>query len=144
MRNLQEQVKKALCYQELFWTFTIWINCSSELKNFANSQPSALNFKSFSRSLEQFFLTVVQNNFGNKIPFKPFNWRLLLVIWHVAILRIFCAFFFRLRRRKWRSLLWSASMCSWQIPMRLWSLHQRKFEMRRWTGLSRSQRWIGM
>ena len=34
----------------------------------ANSQPSALNFKSFSRSLEQFFLTVGHNNFGNKIP----------------------------------------------------------------------------
>ena len=34
----------------------------------ANSRPSASNFKSFSRSLEQFFLTVGQNNFGNKIP----------------------------------------------------------------------------
>ena len=31
-----------------------------------NSRPSA---SSFSRSLEQFFLTVGQNNFGNKIPF---------------------------------------------------------------------------
>jgi hypothetical protein len=29
-------------------------------------------FKSFSRSLEQFFLTVGQNNFGNKIPFFHF------------------------------------------------------------------------
>ena len=29
---------------------------------------SASNFKSFSRSLEQFFLTLGQNNFGNKIP----------------------------------------------------------------------------
>ena len=28
------------------------------LKKFANSRPSALNFKSFSQSLEQFFLTV--------------------------------------------------------------------------------------
>ena len=30
-------------------------------------------FKGFSRSLEQFFLTVGRNNFGNKIPFmtKP-------------------------------------------------------------------------
>ena len=36
---------------------------------FANSKPSASNFKSFSRSLEHFFLTVGQNNFGNKIPF---------------------------------------------------------------------------
>ena len=42
---------------------------SSDLKNFANSRPSASNFKSFSQSLEQFFLTVGQNNFGNKIPF---------------------------------------------------------------------------
>ena len=69
MRNLQEQVKKAFCYQKLFWPFTVWINCSSDLKNFANSRPSASNFKSFSQSLEQFFLTVGQNNFGNKIPF---------------------------------------------------------------------------
>ena len=41
----------------MFWPFTVWINCLSDLKNFANS-----------RSLEQFFLTVVRNNFGNKIP----------------------------------------------------------------------------
>ena len=38
MRNLQEQVKKAFCYQKLFWTFTVWINCSSDLKIFANSR----------------------------------------------------------------------------------------------------------
>ena len=68
MRNLQEQVKKAFCYQKLFWPFTVTINCSSDLKKFKNSQPSASNFKSFSRWLEQFFLTVGQNNFGNKIP----------------------------------------------------------------------------
>ena len=72
MRNLQEQVKKAFCYQKLFWPFTVWINCSSDLKTFANSRPSASNFKSFSRSVEQFFLTVGQNNFGNKIPFLTF------------------------------------------------------------------------
>ena len=68
MRNLQEQVKKAFCYQKLFWSFTVWINGSSDFKKFPNSWPSALNFKSFSRSLEYFFLTVGQNNFGNKIP----------------------------------------------------------------------------
>ena len=75
MRNLQEQVKKAFCHQKLFWPFTVWINCSSDLKNFANSRPSASNFKSFSWSLEQFFLTVGQNNFGNKIPLmnSPIN-----------------------------------------------------------------------
>ena len=68
LKNLQEQVKKAFCYQKLFWPFTVWINCSSDLKIFENSQPSASNFKSFFRSLQQFFLTVGQNNFGDKIP----------------------------------------------------------------------------
>ena len=71
MRNLQEQVKKAFCYQKLFWPFTAWMNCSIDLKNFANFWPSASNFKSFSRSVEQFFLTVGQNNFRNKILFFP-------------------------------------------------------------------------
>ena len=72
LRNLQEQVKKAFCYQKLFWPFTVWTNCSSDLKIFANSQPSVSNFNFFSRSQEQFFLTVGQNNFGNKIPFGKF------------------------------------------------------------------------
>ena len=67
LRNLPEQVEKTFCFQKLFWPLTVWINCSSDLKNFENSRPSASNFKSFSRSLEQFFLTVGQNNFGNKI-----------------------------------------------------------------------------
>ena len=73
MRNLQEQVKKAFCYQKWFWPFTVWINCSSDLKFFENSSPSASNFKSFSWSLEQFFRTVSQNNFGNKIPTFKFT-----------------------------------------------------------------------
>jgi hypothetical protein len=69
LRNLLEQVRIAFCYRKLFWHFTVWINCSSDFKKFKNYQPSASNFKSFSRSLEQSFLTVGQNNFGNKIPF---------------------------------------------------------------------------
>ena len=36
--------------------------------------PSAWNFKSLSHSLEQFFLTVGQNNFGYKIPFLLRLW----------------------------------------------------------------------
>ena len=54
----------------MFWPFTVWIICSSDLKNVSNSRLSASNFKRFSRSLEHFFLTVGQNNFGNKIPFS--------------------------------------------------------------------------
>ena len=42
-------------------------NCSSGLKNFADSRPSVSNFKSFSRSLEHFNLTIGQSNFGNNI-----------------------------------------------------------------------------
>jgi hypothetical protein len=60
---------KSILFQKLFWPFTVQINCSSDFKTFANSWPSASYFISFSRSLEQFFLTIVQNNFGNKITF---------------------------------------------------------------------------
>ena len=67
MRILQEQVKKTFCYQKLFWPFTVRTNCSSILKIFTNSRSSASSFKKLSWSLEQFFLTVGQNNFGNKI-----------------------------------------------------------------------------
>ena len=66
-------VKKAYCYQKLFWHFPVWINRSSGLKIFENSWPSASIFKCFSQSLEHFFLTVGQNNYGNKIPLLPFN-----------------------------------------------------------------------
>ena len=65
----KHELQKTFCYQTLFWPFTFRINCSSYLKIFANSRPSASNFKSFSQSLEHFFLTVGQKNFGNKIPF---------------------------------------------------------------------------
>ena len=43
------------------------VGCS-DLKKFANSGLKAENFKSFSQSVEHFFLRVGQNNFGNKIP----------------------------------------------------------------------------
>ena len=77
----------------MFWPFSVWIISFSDLKIFANSQPSFSNFKSISRSLETFFLTVGQNNFVNKIPkyhlfssklsslillFFPLEWKLLV------------------------------------------------------------------
>ena len=87
MRNLQEQVKKEFCYQKLFWPFTVWINCSSHRKFLKNSWLSASNFKSFSRSLEQFFQTVKsQNNFGNKTPF------LFLFSLSISNVQLFVAF----------------------------------------------------
>ena len=45
--------------------------------------PSSSNFKSFSLSLEQHFLTVGQNNFGNKIPlFSLFGNGCLTTVWN--------------------------------------------------------------
>ena len=91
--------KKAFCCQKLFWPFTVWINCSSDLKNFTNSQPSASNFKSFFQSLGQFFLTVGQNNFSSKLLFlrvvqKNFQNK-ILVMWSNTcyILTFSCVFF---------------------------------------------------
>ena len=46
------------------------MNCSSDLKNFENFRSSASNFKSFSWSLEYFFLKLGQN----KIPFQFCSW----------------------------------------------------------------------
>ena len=72
LRSLQEQVTKAFCYQELFWPFTVWINCSSNLK-FCKFLAFILKFLKFFWSLEHFFLTVDQNNFGNEISFCLFH-----------------------------------------------------------------------
>ena len=76
MRNLEEQVKKVFSYQKLIWPFTAWINCSSNLKSFANSLTSASNFKNFSQSLEH---TVGQNNFGSKIIYLYLSYMFLVI-----------------------------------------------------------------
>ena len=71
LRNLQEQVKKTFCFENC----SVRINCSSDLKILQNSQPSALNLKHFSLSLDlrTIFLAVGQKNLWNKIPFWPGN-----------------------------------------------------------------------
>ena len=58
MRNLQEQVKKAFCYQKLFWPFTVWINCSSDREKLLKFEAEGREFEKKSRSLEQFIQTV--------------------------------------------------------------------------------------
>ena len=64
MRNLKEQVKKAFCYQKLFWTFTVWTNCSSDWENLLKVETEGQEFAKFLRSLEQFIQAVKgQNNF---------------------------------------------------------------------------------
>ena len=51
----------------MFSSFTVGINCSSDLNFFTNSRLSTSNFKCFSQSLEHFFSHRCQNKFGNKI-----------------------------------------------------------------------------
>ena len=52
----------------------VYRDCTPELQlmpqKFCKFSAFSLEFQSFSWSLEQFFLRVGQNNFGNKIPFQ--------------------------------------------------------------------------
>ena len=63
----------------------MWINCSSDLKIIENWWPAAANFKSFSRLRKQFFLTVSQNNFGNKLPFSNLSIFVFLNFWSTTL-----------------------------------------------------------
>ena len=53
-----------------YWNYFLQNTIFSAIKIFANSWPRIP--KIFSRLLEQFFLKVGQNNFGNKIPYVNF------------------------------------------------------------------------
>ena len=53
---------------QCLWNVIFFNSWKKNWIHFANYLPSATNLESFSPSLEQFFLTVGQNNFGNKIP----------------------------------------------------------------------------
>ena len=68
-RNLLEQVKKALP-PKIVLTF----HCLNKLflwsQKFCKLSAFNIEFQKFFWSLEQFFLTISHNNFGNKIPFK--------------------------------------------------------------------------
>ena len=52
--NLQQQVKN-INFQKIFWSFTVQINCFSDLKMFQILNLQLSIFKSFPRSLDQFF-----------------------------------------------------------------------------------------
>ena len=63
------------CYQNCF--DLLWEKIVLVIENvFCKFLAFSLEFKSFSQSLEQFFLIVDQNNFGNKIPFLKYNSKL--------------------------------------------------------------------
>ena len=87
------QVKKQFCLKNCFDL--------SLFEFFANSCPSVSNFKSFSYSLEHFFLKVGQNNFGNKILF------------HLILKIIDCHHFNNIKRNA--ALQWMLSKCLYSI-----------------------------
>ena len=49
-------------------------NCSSDREKLLKFEAEGREFAKILRSLEQFFLTVGQNNFGNKIPNILVTW----------------------------------------------------------------------
>ena len=75
------QVKSLKC-QKISWRNVILLLklfWPTVRKNFANSRPSASNFKSFSRSLEQFIQIVKgQNNFWWQNAFLTCYWSFLI------------------------------------------------------------------
>ena len=54
-----------ILFQKLFWPYTIWINCSSDL---IFLQLLGLVFQKVFSITTTFFFTTDQNNFGYKIP----------------------------------------------------------------------------
>ena len=75
LRNLQEQVKKAFCYQKLFWPSTVWRNCSSDLKNFEITRTICSKNKMSEQFLVtkcffKLFLEVLRSNKLEQLKFK--------------------------------------------------------------------------
>ena len=63
---------KNILFQKLFWPFTVWIDCSTDLKIFANSRPSVSNINFFSRRrLKQFWDKIPLNNWQPEKNYCP-------------------------------------------------------------------------
>ena len=58
--QFKKRLKKSWNHKRLkdYWPFTFWINCSSDLKKFANSRPFSIEFQKFSWN---FFLTLTRS-----------------------------------------------------------------------------------
>ena len=69
MRNLQEQVKNAFCYQKLLRPFTLWINCSNF--TFYKFSAFSLEFQNFFSITKWYFVTKIVLTYCEK---KLFEW----------------------------------------------------------------------
>ena len=83
--NGQSMIEMVFCLKKLFWS-TVRKICSSDREIFLKFEAEGQEFQKFFSTLEQFFLTVGQNNFGNKIPyfsviFGQYPTKMLTVQW---------------------------------------------------------------
>ena len=113
MRNLHEQVKKAFCYEKLFWPFTVWINCSSDLKKLSNSRLSV-----FSLEFQQ-FLSITRTIFSHSrsevrtiLVTKYLNFQIvrkfvkLLGLQHISAIAIKVRVLTSLQTKRCKSKMW--------------------------------------
>ena len=96
MRNLHEQVKKAFCYQKLFWPFTVWINCCSlesritrTIFSHSRSEPFLVKIKKKKMHIWEIRSIKVKNNVH---PFLHNAWPHL---WSTVYRGAFCKFTFQ-------------------------------------------------
>ena len=98
---LQEQVKKVLCYPELFWPFTAWLNCSSDF----------FKFSAFSLEFQKFFS--ITRTFFSRCRSEQFWWQ------NTNYLGLFCdqAFFNHVKYKKYQgfSKVFQLTDCTWII-----------------------------
>ena len=101
----------------LFWPFTVWINCSSGL-NFFQAQI----WNVFLDPENNFFLTVGQNNFGNKIPFCSVQLEMQDAIFLAFENRLSTYTHFKLLKTKGKNcvlyLTWKWFTSNWPLKIR--------------------------
>ena len=84
----------------MFWGFSVWINCSSDLKKFANSLPSASNLKKKISITRTFFFsqevrTILETKYQNSAEIlKRKSIRNILALCQILLVGPCCIFEF--------------------------------------------------
>ena len=85
MSNLPKQFKKGILLLKIVLTFHYLNKLFKWSQKFCKFSAFSLEFQNFSWSLEFFFLTVGQNNFGNKIPYLNLSMKYFLYFRHFTL-----------------------------------------------------------
>ena len=115
MRKRQEQVKnkKAFCYQNIFWTVTVWINCHSDLKMFCKLSAFSLEFQKFLSITRTIFSYTRSEQFW--LPNTNGSWVWTLFFWTTGLV------IFPVVMTLWASFLYFIVLCS-----RGWTLQRKR------------------